>query len=134
MLVRLLALGTLAIALPACGRADDREQVTRLTRTFLQAVAHHDGTRACALLSHDAAMEVADQAQGSCRAGVLDLRLAPHDVTRVQVYIVNAKVDLAGGESAFAELTTNGWRLSAVGCTVEGGKPADRPYQCEAQA
>ena len=27
-----------------------------------------------------------------------------------------------------------GWRLSAVGCSAEDGKPADRPYDCELQA
>jgi hypothetical protein len=134
MLLRVTLVCALALSVSACGRSGDRGQVSAVTQRFLQAVRDHDGARACALLSTQTAQQVAQQAGTSCRKAVVDLKVAPHAVTRVQVYITNAKVDLAGGESAFAELTTNGWRLSAVGCTPDGGKPADRPYTCEAQA
>jgi hypothetical protein len=52
----------------------------------------------------------------------------------VEVYVTNAKADLESGESAYLLQTQDGWRISAVGCTPEGGKPADRPYDCELQA
>ena len=44
---------------------------------------------------------------------------------------MGAKVDLADGRSAFLELTSEGWRLSAVGCDPGAG---DEPYTCELDA
>jgi hypothetical protein len=55
-------------------------------------------------------------------------------VTRLQIYITNAKADLADGDSAFLSQGAQGWRLSAVGCRPARGKPADAPYQCTLQA
>jgi hypothetical protein len=43
-------------------------------------------------------------------------------------------VDLAGGESAFLAPEQGTWKLSAVGCAPEAGKPHDRPFECEVEA
>jgi hypothetical protein len=43
-------------------------------------------------------------------------------------------VDLTSGQSMFLSRTELGWRLSAVGCEPQAGKPADRPYDCELEA
>ena len=58
----------------------------------------------------------------------------PGPIDRTEVFITNAKVDLATGESAFLSREEDGWKLSAIACRAEKGKPADRPFECEAEA
>jgi hypothetical protein len=48
--------------------------------------------------------------------------------------MLNAMVELSSGETAFLDQGEEGWRLSAIGCKPEGGKPADRPYDCELES
>jgi hypothetical protein len=43
-------------------------------------------------------------------------------------------VTLSSGETAFLDQGHEGWRLSAIGCEPENGKPADRPYDCELES
>ena len=45
-----------------------------------------------------------------------------------------AKVDLSGGESVFLGREEDGWKLSALACKAEEGKPADRPWECEVES
>jgi hypothetical protein len=52
-------------------------------------------------------------------------------VLRTEVYGIAAKVELSGGESAFLELTSDGWRITAAGCITAGG---EQPYSCEVEA
>lgn len=130
-------LGGLALAcglLVGCGQSDDREAVRSVTERFFAAVAAGDGAAACAQLSRDTRAEIEKQAERECREAVLDLRLEGGDPSRVEVYVVSAKVDFASGESAFLSRTQEGWRLSAVGCEPQGGKPADQPFDCAAEA
>ncbi len=55
-------------------------------------------------------------------------------MTHTEVFITNAKVDLSGGESAFLSREDDGWKLSAIACKPEKGKPADRPFECEVES
>ena len=61
----------------------------------------------------------------------LDDEIQPSAVTRAQVFVTTAKVDLADGQSAFLELTARGWRVAAAGCRPTG---PDEPYQCVLEA
>jgi hypothetical protein len=116
--MRALAVALVLAAMAGgCGRDGDRDDVQAVTDRFYAALEAGDGETACAQLSTDTRTEV----EGG-------------DLTRVQVYVTNAKADLASGESAFLSYTEDGWRLSAVGCQPVGGKPADRPYDCELEA
>jgi hypothetical protein len=65
---------------------------------------------------------------------VTELELERGSVVRVHVYVLNAMVELSSGETAFLDEGEEGWRLSAVGCKPVGGKPADRPYDCELES
>lgn len=38
------------------------------------------------------------------------------------------------GESVFLDKGPDGWKLSAIACKVEDGKPRDRPLDCEVEA
>jgi hypothetical protein len=114
-----------------CGRADDARSVTAVTERFLDAVARGDGQRACARLS-PGAIEALEHDEGSpCAKAARGLGLEASRVTRAQVFATEAKVDLADGDSAFLELTSSGWRISAAGCTPQ---PRDQPYECELEA
>jgi hypothetical protein len=62
------------------------------------------------------------------------VQASPSPVRRAAVYITSAKVDLTHGESAFLNRTSAGWKLVAVGCKPQAGKPADQPFACELEA
>jgi hypothetical protein len=129
-----LALAVLLLGTTGCGRAGDRDKVGALTERFLRAAADGRGGVACAALSRATIKQLESQEGERCSKAVTSLDLSPSRVTRAQVYIVNAKVDLADGDSAFLSYTREGWRLDAVGCRPSNGKPADRPFECEVAA
>jgi hypothetical protein len=121
----------LCAAVTGCGRADDRSAVSAVTERFVAAIAAEDGAGACAQLSEDTA-EALERDEGQpCAVAVTGLDIARTAVERAQVYGIAAKVDLADGDSTFLELTSQGWRISAAGCTPE---PDEQPYECEVEA
>jgi hypothetical protein len=124
--VSLVALAALAAA--GCGRADDRRTVSATTERFLRAVDEQDGTAACGALSEATAESVASEEEKPCAEAVTQLTLSPSEIRRVQVFGIDAQVDLADGATAFLQLTPVGWRVTAAGCHPSGG---DRPYDCE---
>jgi hypothetical protein len=63
---------------------------------------------------------------------VTRLSYAGGQIERVEVYATNA--NLTSGESAFLSPDRGEWKLSAIGCKPEEGKPRDRPLDCEAEA
>jgi len=128
-LVALLAL----LALGGCGTADDRDQARAATERFLAALRAGDGTRACAQLAPDTVAALEQQESKPCRQAVRSLQIHGGRVLRTRVYITNAIVDLSGDEHAFLGREPTGWKLSAVGCRFDKGKPRDRPADCEAE-
>lgn len=105
-----------------------------MTEAFVAAYRDDDGNAACARLSSDTRQELESQQGESCRKAVTELQLDAGTVTGVEVFVTNAKVDLSTGESLFLSKESEGWRISAVGCRPQGGKPADRPFDCELEA
>lgn len=122
------------VVLAGCGTSDDREQARAVVERFAAAVADGRGGDACAQLSRAAAEQLAGQAGSPCERAVTDLDVASGPVVAAEVFITNAKVDQRGGQSAFLTREREGWRLSAVGCRVEAGKPRDGPLSCEVEA
>jgi hypothetical protein len=131
---RSLALLALAIGVAGCGRGGDRADARAVTVRFLTALERGDGTVACAQLSPDTRAALVDSEQKPCSEAVGSLGLQASPVTRLQLYVTNAKADLANGDSAFLSQGAQGWRLSAVGCRPARGKPADAPYDCALEA
>ena len=121
------------LAFVGCGRADDRKTVGAVTERFLGAVSDGNGQRACAQLSDGAQQALEQDESKPCPEAVreLDDEIQPSAVTRAQVFVTTAKVDLADGQSAFLELTARGWRVAAAGCRPAG---PDEPYQCVLEA
>jgi uncharacterized protein YceK len=129
-LVALLALLTLA----GCGTSDDRGQARSVVERFYDAVRNDRADEACAQLSSAAVEQLESQTQQSCSGAVTRLDLQGGAVVDAHVYLTNAKVDLRSGESAFLGREPSGWRISALACRPEEGKPRDRPYECELEA
>jgi hypothetical protein len=121
------------LLLAGCGREGDRETARAVVDRFFAAIEAGDGEQACAQLSPNTRGELESREQRSCAAAITGLELQPAPVQRVDVYVLNGIAELASGEAAFLSQGDQGWRLSAVGCTPEAGKPADRPYDCEVE-
>jgi hypothetical protein len=121
------------LAFVGCGRADDRKTVGVVTERFLGAISDGNEQRACAQLSDGAQQALEQDESKPCPEAVreLDDEIQPSAVTRAQVFVTTAKVDLADGQSAFLELTSRGWRVAAAGCRPAG---PDEPYQCVLEA
>ena len=119
--------------LAGCGTSDDQEQARAATERFYAALRAHDGAAACAQLSPDTIRSLEQQESKPCRRAVRSLQVGGGRVLRTRVYITNAIVDLSGGEHAFLGREPTGWKLSAVGCRFDEGKPRDRPADCEAE-
>jgi hypothetical protein len=125
-----LALAALCLAAAGCGRGDDERAAGATTERFLAAVEAGDGAAACSQLSEPTADALAQDEGEPCVEAAPQLDVSRSAVARVEVYAIAAKVDLADGESAFLELTSDGWRISAAGCVPAG---ADQPYDCEVE-
>jgi hypothetical protein len=120
-----------ALTVSGCGRGADRATVGKVTDTFFAALGSGDGDRACEQLGPETRSALEQQEKSDCRDAVTKLQLDAGSVTRVEVDVVNATVELSSGESAFLDKGQEGWRLSAVGCKPLGGQRADGPYDCE---
>jgi hypothetical protein len=130
----LLALAVLALLAAGCGAADDRDQARATVERFYDAVRADDGEAACEELGEGLLEQVQSQTQQSCRGAITHFEYEGGDVVATEVFITNAKVDLSGGESAFLSREDDGWKLSALACSAEEGKPADRPWECEVES
>jgi hypothetical protein len=123
----------LFVGLAGCGRSGDRADVRAVTDRFFAAVESGDGEQACELLRPDTRGELESQEQRDCRDAITELQLDGGSVTAVDVFVLNAIVELSSGETAFLSDGAVGWRLSALGCR-DHGNPADRPYDCELES
>jgi hypothetical protein len=133
---RSTAIGVLLLALGAsgCGQSDDRAQARGVAERFFAAIRSGDGAAACGELSSDTRKKLEADEQKPCREAIGGLDIEPGALTRLELFLTNAKADLANGDSAFLSLTAQGWRLSAVGCKPGDGPPADVPMDCELEA
>jgi hypothetical protein len=123
-----------AAAVGGCGQSEDRDQVRDVAGRFAAAVADGNGAAACEQLSDSTVKALEQQDHAPCHTAITQLRLDPGAVERVRVSITNAQAVYATGESAFLDRGPDGWRLSAVGCRFEDGKPRDRPATCEVES
>ena len=128
--IHAFAVLALVVATAGCGRGGDAATARAVTDRFFSAFQAGDGAGACDQLSPDTRAALEKQEQTGCEEAITDLQLEGAAVSRVRVYLLNAKVDLSNGEAAFLDQGELGWRLSAIGCTPRR-KPADRPYDCE---
>jgi hypothetical protein len=114
------------LLLTGCGRSADRAAARNVAEGFYAAVAHHDGTSACARLSADAREALEQQDSAPCARAVLHLDLSGRRAHIVRVYTTNAAVELLRGDTVFLQSTPEGWRIAAAGCRPQRhGEPAE---------
>jgi hypothetical protein len=129
-----IALALLCLAVTGCGRGADREDATAVAERFFAAVGSGDGPAACRLLAPDTREALEDEEQKPCRDAIGGVQIDEARPTAVELYLTNAQADLDNGERAFLSRTTDGWRVSAAGCTTGEGPPEEVPMECELEA
>ena len=133
--MRLLLLPTLvALSLSGCSTAPESDGPREATVQFYDAIRDDRGRDACALVSDPTVEQLESQESSACRDAITELDHEGGTVANVHVFITSAKVDLTSGESVFLDKGPDGWKLSAIACKVEEGKPRDRPLDCEVEA
>jgi hypothetical protein len=121
-----ILLAAVTLALCACGRSGDRQTVRAVAVGFYAAADHHDGARACALLSSETRKKLEEQESEPCDKAIDKVQLNGGPVSKVSVYSSEAAVELRGGDTVFIEDTNEGWRVSAAGCRPTAhAQPAD---------
>ena len=134
-MIRAGALTVACAALAAgCSTAGDRSEARAVVERFYHAVRADRGEDACVQLSTPAVEQLEQQTGKGCEEVVTRLDYVGGAIVDANVYVTGAKVDLRGGESAFLDKGSTGWRISAIGCRPEKGLPRDRPYACEVEA
>src|SRR5215208_3746166 len=129
VLLSLIVAATVAMTGCDSGREQDAAGVAK---RFSAALAAHDGTAACRQLSSDTVSQLESEEKSSCDKAILGLGLSAAPVRSTQVYVTEAKVDLAGGESLFLGETGDGWQIAAAGCKPQPGE--ETPYECEVES
>jgi hypothetical protein len=130
--MRAPAIALLAVAAMLAGCGSDEDDAAGVTRSFFEAVAAGDGATACAELSESTREKLEKDEGAPCPEGLGKLDLGGEsDVTGTHVSGTAATVSLVGGEHAFLDRTSKGWRIAAAGC-----KPAapEEPYDCELES
>jgi len=100
-----------------------------ITEQLHAAIAHQDAAAACATLSAATRSMLEHEEQAPCQDTILeqDLPNASGTATaHAQVFGSMAQVSYPG-ETVFLSRYSNGWRVTAAGCTPMG---RDRPYEC----
>ncbi len=98
---RLVPLADRAALLGGCGTGADRDQARMTVERFYDAIRGDGGAGACEQLGDSLREQVESQTGWQCRAAIAGLDCEGGAVVSAEVYVVNAKVDLASGESAF---------------------------------
>jgi hypothetical protein len=121
-----ILLAVVALALCACGRSGDRQTVQAVAVGFYAAAGHHNGARACALLSSQTRKKLEEQESEPCAKAIDKVDLKGGPVSKVSVDSTEAAVELRGGDTVFIEDTRTGWRVAAAGCRPTAhAQPAD---------
>jgi hypothetical protein len=126
----IFVLGALVgLAALGCGASDRESAAAAVAERFHAALGQRDGVAACAELSEETASTLEQQKDAPCEEAVLSLELPTGGESAVtDVYVRSASVDLVEGETTFLDEGSEGWKVSAAGCTPTA---PDLPYDCE---
>ncbi|MDQ3740316.1 MAG: hypothetical protein M3389_05150 [Actinomycetota bacterium] len=129
---RIALLFVVALTCAGCGTSEDQDEARAVVDRFYRAIEGDEGEAACVELGDSLLEQVESQTGQPCSEAITGFDYEPGAIAAAQVFVTNAKVDLRTGESAFLSREADGWKLSAIACKAESGKPADRPFECEA--
>jgi hypothetical protein len=111
-----------------CGSVAFREEAAaEAARVFRTALAGERGAEACAMLAPRTRQEVEQTTTRSCADGLLgeEVPAGASRPGRTDVYGDQARVTFAG-DTIFLAMFSNGWKVTAAGCSPRG----DLPYDC----
>ncbi|MEV5891950.1 hypothetical protein [Nonomuraea fuscirosea] len=112
----------------ATGCAVDTRSPARAAERFHAAISAHQEAAACGMLTRQTAEKLPDRGQ-TCADALKELGLGPGGgVTSVSVWGDEAQVRLRG-DTLFLRHFSDGWRISAAGCSPV----RDLPYECEVE-
>jgi hypothetical protein len=116
----------LALLVAGCSAGDREQEVSQRASGFLTALAQGDTGTACSLLTPQARDNLATSAGSSCAQAFPTSRIHSGKVQSVHVWADRAMVATDAGSVFLAEFT-DGWRVTAAGCTSRG---ESMPYLC----
>lgn len=119
----------MASLLVACGSGPDREAAAAAATAWLQLAAD-DPSAACDTLAPDTAEALASESS-PCTKSLEEADLRAGEVRRTHVYGKDARVEV-GDSVVYLARFTDGWRVTAAGCTPSG--EANKPDECEVEA
>ena len=121
----LVGLACLVGGCAASGRGDDAQAVVQRFQTALHG---RDGDAACAELSEDTSSKLEEQEGKPCEQAILGLELPTGEMSDSSVHVLSASVSLREGATLFLDEASDGWEISAAGCTPTA---PGKPYDCE---
>jgi hypothetical protein len=111
-------------------RSDDDPAAGETVERFATALDERDGRAACVELSADTRKALESEEASECEEAILELDLTLGQVSAVEVADSAATVELSEGGSIYLDDTSEGWRISAVGCEPR----PDEPDDCDVEA
>ena len=126
----LITIGIAAAIAVGLIRAAGDDAAGETVQRFARAIEEQDGAAACGELSADTRSEFESQEGADCEEALLELELSLGEVTSVRVAETAASVELSEGGSVYLEETSDGWRITAVGCEPKPSAPDD----CDVEA
>lgn len=130
-ILRIAVLLLIALLLAGCGDSSAKRDVRATTDAFFAALDRKDGAAACDQLAATTSSALEQQEKKPCAEAILGADLKGSPATRAGSYLTSAEVDLGSGEHVYLDRTSEGWRISAVGCKAQRG---GQPDECEVQA
>jgi hypothetical protein len=126
----LIVAGIAAAIVIGLTRSGDDPAAGDTVERFAAALEEGNGRAACAELSAEARNVLESQEASECEQAIVELDLSLGEVSSVEVADTSATVELAEGGSVYLDDTSEGWRISAVGCEPRPSQPDD----CEIEA
>lgn len=125
--MRVLAGAALALTLAGCGSGATAGP-SRAALGFEQAIATHDGAKACDLIAPATRKELESSAGKPCAEAVLSQNVpASTEVREAEQYGLQSRVVL-DKDVVFVSRFSLGWRVVAAMCEDRGEK---MPYDCQ---
>jgi hypothetical protein len=119
------ALAVLSVLVVGCGGGQREADSLAAAGAFLAAIDRGDAAAACAMLAPRTREELVASERSSCEEAMGGMELATGQVREAQVWADRAQVKGDGGTLFLMEFS-DGWKVSAAGCTFRG----ERPYEC----
>jgi hypothetical protein len=126
----LITAGIVAAIVIGLVRAAGDDGAGKAVERFARAIDERDGGAACRELSADTRGALESEEGRPCEQALLELQLSLGSVSEVKIAEASATVELSEGGSVYLEETSEGWRITAVGCEPR----PEEPDECEVEA